>query len=299
MNMDMDNNNINVQEKMEENGNGKEKMKEKEENLQQEQEKEKMEKLQEKEEKMTQNQNQKEQNQKEEDQHNDYCHVCQDGGDLLLCAGCDRGYHSICHEPKIRYMPSDDWLCMICHPPGTLVAFIPPSPHTTSTISTISSFAKVVKVKIILPKAQCSVCQNQCQDNDDESQIILCKACDNFFHLSCHQPPLQERPKGGALRFWKCQDCKTNNKPILEQYKYQSQNKLPQTNNKAKKTKAPQKDKHKPKPKNLQLFQGEHDDDCFICDNGGQLVCCDFCSKVFHKQCHIPPLPAFPKGIWK
>jgi hypothetical protein len=45
-------------------------------------------------------------------------------------------------------------------------------------------------------------------------------------------------------------------------------------------------------------FEGEHDDDCYICYDGGELVCCDYCSKAFHPQCHIPPLTAIPGDDW-
>ncbi|KAL7510506.1 hypothetical protein ACHAXN_007375 [Cyclotella atomus] len=45
-------------------------------------------------------------------------------------------------------------------------------------------------------------------------------------------------------------------------------------------------------------FEGEHDDYCYICDDGGELVCCDYCSKAFHCQCHIPPLLEIPGDDW-
>ena len=76
------------------------------------------------------------------------------------------------------------------------------------------------------------------------------------------------------------------------------------------------------------LFEGEHMDDCFMCYNGGgecprvelrkhilpwfinvffckcpfslpDLVCCDYCDKAYHLDCHIPPLTEIPKGLWK
>lgn len=47
----------------------------------------------------------------------------------------------------------------------------------------------------------------------------------------------------------------------------------------------------------------EHEEDpnedwCAVCQNGGELLCCDKCPKVFHLSCHIPILAASPSGEW-
>ncbi|XP_030282974.1 uncharacterized protein LOC115587313 isoform X2 [Sparus aurata] len=42
----------------------------------------------------------------------------------------------------------------------------------------------------------------------------------------------------------------------------------------------------------------ESEDFCAVCLNGGDLLCCDRCPKVYHLACHIPPLTSFPLGDW-
>lgn len=41
-----------------------------------------------------------------------------------------------------------------------------------------------------------------------------------------------------------------------------------------------------------------HDDFCGVCNQSGQLLLCDTCSKVYHLQCLDPPLSAIPEGRW-
>lgn len=38
----------------------------------------------------------------------------------------------------------------------------------------------------------------------------------------------------------------------------------------------------------------DSEDFCAVCLNGGDLLCCDCCPKVYHLACHVPPLTGFP-----
>lgn len=38
-----------------------------------------------------------------------------------------------------------------------------------------------------------------------------------------------------------------------------------------------------------------NEDWCAVCQNGGELLCCDRCPKVFHINCHIPTLKSSPR----
>merc|ERR1712013_129239 len=49
------------------------------------------------------------------------CQVCKSTGDddaMLLCDGCDHGYHTYCHQPPIEDVPEGDWYCPACSAEG-------------------------------------------------------------------------------------------------------------------------------------------------------------------------------------
>ena len=40
-----------------------------------------------------------------------------------------------------------------------------------------------------------------------------------------------------------------------------------------------------------------NEDYCAVCHNGGELLCCDTCPKVFHLNCHVPSLTSTPRFV--
>ncbi|XP_067390237.1 bromodomain adjacent to zinc finger domain protein 1A isoform X2 [Emydura macquarii macquarii] len=47
------------------------------------------------------------------------CKMCRKKGDaesMVLCDGCDRGYHIYCIRPKLKAIPEGDWFCPECRP---------------------------------------------------------------------------------------------------------------------------------------------------------------------------------------
>ncbi|XP_061098659.1 autoimmune regulator [Conger conger] len=42
-----------------------------------------------------------------------------------------------------------------------------------------------------------------------------------------------------------------------------------------------------------------NDDECAVCKDGGELICCDGCPRAFHLTCLTPPLTSIPSGTWR
>ena len=88
-----------------------------------------------------------------------------------------------------------------------------------------------------------------------------CRACDDSYHLQCLDPPLEFRPNS-----WKCLSCKESKIKV-------------------------KKDKNKKEKESKPLFKGEHDDDCFMCFNGGgEIVTTWF---AYSSTCAIRKLMAY------
>ena len=42
------------------------------------------------------------------------CQVCgktSDDSNMLICDGCEAGYHTYCHTPPVKNVPEGDWFC--------------------------------------------------------------------------------------------------------------------------------------------------------------------------------------------
>ena len=48
------------------------------------------------------------------DDHMEFCTICKDGGDLLICDTCPHSYHLNCLNPPAAHVPEGEWSCPRC-----------------------------------------------------------------------------------------------------------------------------------------------------------------------------------------
>ena len=88
-----------------------------------------------------------------------FCQLCHSGEDevsLLLCDGCDKGYHMYCFKPAITSLPDGDWYCYEC-------------------------INKATGVK------HCLVCGKL-----EGKNLIPCATCPRAYHTGCLSPSLSK-----------------------------------------------------------------------------------------------------------
>ncbi|XP_071146572.1 chromodomain-helicase-DNA-binding protein Mi-2 homolog isoform X6 [Mytilus edulis] len=107
-----------------------------------------------------------------ETDHQDYCEVCQQGGEIILCDTCPRAYHLVCLEPELEEAPEGKWSCPKCEGEG------------------IKEQEEDEHMEF------CRVC-------NDGGELLCCDRCPSAYHPHCLNPPLKTIPDGD----WQCPRC--------------------------------------------------------------------------------------------
>ncbi|ODM89703.1 Chromodomain-helicase-DNA-binding protein Mi-2 [Orchesella cincta] len=108
-----------------------------------------------------------------ETDHQDYCEVCQQGGEIILCDTCPRAYHLVCLEPELEEAPEGKWSCPHCETEGNKEA---------DEDDEHNEFCRKCK---------------------DGGELLCCDSCPWAYHTFCLNPPLTEIPDGD----WRCPRC--------------------------------------------------------------------------------------------
>ena len=79
-----------------------------------------------------------------EAEHQEYCEVCQQGGEIILCDTCPRAYHLVCLDPELDEAPEGKWSCPHCETNG-------PENAVRIYIIYISHFKNYYKCEVEVP----------------------------------------------------------------------------------------------------------------------------------------------------
>uniref|UniRef100_A0A8C5D607 DNA helicase n=1 Tax=Gadus morhua TaxID=8049 RepID=A0A8C5D607_GADMO len=129
-----------------------------------------------------------------ETDHQDYCEVCQQGGEIILCDTCPRAYHMVCLDPDMEKAPEGTWSCPHCEKEGI----------QWEARENPSEGEEEVEAEVEVGEAEeddhhmefCRVCK-------DGGELLCCDSCPSSYHIHCLNPPLPEIPNGE----WICPRC--------------------------------------------------------------------------------------------
>ncbi|XP_049864595.1 bromodomain adjacent to zinc finger domain protein 1A isoform X2 [Schistocerca gregaria] len=131
---------------------------------------------------------------------NAVCRVCRrrrDAENMLLCDGCNKGYHLYCLKPKLECVPKGDWFCPACKPPTKV--HVKKSRRLFSDLSDEDEPSKKEEPCDLVHDEVCNEC------GEDGEELIPCSTCPHVYHLDCCNPPLKYPPRGK----WNCSLCKS------------------------------------------------------------------------------------------
>ncbi|XP_057709806.1 chromodomain-helicase-DNA-binding protein 3 isoform X1 [Corythoichthys intestinalis] len=133
-----------------------------------------------------------------ETDHQDYCEVCQQGGEIILCDTCPRAYHLVCLEPELEKAPEGKWSCPHCEKEGIQWEA---KDEDFEDLEEEAEERSVSEVRAGTEEDDdhmefCRVCK-------DGGELLCCDTCTSSYHIHCLNPPLPEIPNGE----WLCPRC--------------------------------------------------------------------------------------------
>ncbi|XP_061822868.1 chromodomain-helicase-DNA-binding protein 4a isoform X2 [Nerophis lumbriciformis] len=126
-----------------------------------------------------------------ETDHQDYCEVCQQGGEIILCDTCPRAYHMVCLDPDMEKAPEGTWSCPHCEKEGIQWEAREEPSEGEEDIGDAGEMEEDDHHMEF-----CRVCK-------DGGELLCCDSCPSSYHIHCLNPPLPEIPNGE----WICPRC--------------------------------------------------------------------------------------------
>ncbi|KAG9276304.1 chromodomain-helicase-DNA-binding protein 4 isoform X1 [Astyanax mexicanus] len=133
-----------------------------------------------------------------ETDHQDYCEVCQQGGEIILCDTCPRAYHMVCLDPDMEKAPEGTWSCPHCEKEGIQWEAREESSEGEEENDDARRDDEGMEEEDDHHMEFCRVCK-------DGGELLCCDTCPSSYHLHCLNPPLPDIPNGE----WICPRCQS------------------------------------------------------------------------------------------
>ncbi|XP_036394004.1 chromodomain-helicase-DNA-binding protein 4 isoform X3 [Megalops cyprinoides] len=131
-----------------------------------------------------------------ETDHQDYCEVCQQGGEIILCDTCPRAYHMVCLDPDMEKAPEGKWSCPHCEKEGIQWEAREDGSEGEEDNDGDGRRDGGETEEDDHHMEFCRVCK-------DGGELLCCDSCPSSYHIHCLNPPLPEIPNGE----WICPRC--------------------------------------------------------------------------------------------
>ncbi|KAL0082404.1 chromatin remodelling complex Rsc7/Swp82 subunit-domain-containing protein [Phycomyces blakesleeanus] len=162
------------------------------------------------------------------------CCICKEAGDeakLMICDGCDRGWHTTCCNPPLDKIPSDSWLCPLCADCHSCDerdgksgdsyhhAVAPPSDRYKYPVY-LATYCGTCHDNFTQDRI-CPVCLKTYKEDDseeDENEMVACDSCDYWIHTSCDEsltPEQYQKLCDDEDAKYKCPLCADSVKPLV------------------------------------------------------------------------------------
>uniref|UniRef100_A0A3B3S529 Chromodomain helicase DNA binding protein 4 n=1 Tax=Paramormyrops kingsleyae TaxID=1676925 RepID=A0A3B3S529_9TELE len=128
--------------------------------------------------------------------HQDYCEVCQQGGEIILCDTCPRAYHMVCLDPDMEKAPEGKWSCPHCEKEGVQWEAREDGSEGEEDNEVEGRRDGGDTEEDDHHMEFCRVCK-------DGGELLCCDSCPSSYHIHCLNPPLPEIPNGE----WICPRC--------------------------------------------------------------------------------------------
>ncbi|XP_067828128.1 chromodomain-helicase-DNA-binding protein 3 isoform X3 [Heptranchias perlo] len=132
-----------------------------------------------------------------ETDHQDYCEVCQQGGEIILCDTCPRAYHLVCLDPELDKAPEGKWSCPHCEKEGIQWEAKDEEEEEEEEEEDEE------EMEVGAEREEEDDHMEYCRVCKDGGELLCCDTCPSSYHIHCLNPPLPEIPNGE----WLCPRC--------------------------------------------------------------------------------------------